>query len=120
MVVRRSFVLTLLLIVVSFTVFAVPQATRNGGLPDEPPGKHDPTLSKMRKQNLENMNRERFLQVKQDSEKLLELATEIRSEMDDADENILSVKVIRNAEDAEKLAKEIHEKMSEHIGPGLE
>ena len=78
------------------------------------------TVARMQKKNLENMNKERFLKVKQDSEKLLDLATELRSEVDDADENILSVKVMRDAENIEKLAKSIREKMGEQLGPGVE
>ncbi|MGE0405431.1 MAG: hypothetical protein AB7O65_03955 [Candidatus Korobacteraceae bacterium] len=66
------------------------------------------------------MNRERFERVRKDSEELLELATELQAEIEDADENILSVKVVRNAENIEKLAKNIREKMSEYIGPGLQ
>jgi hypothetical protein len=99
--------------------FALPPQLRKGGPPDTP-SRRDSTIARMQKKNLENMNRERFLKIKQDSEKLLELATELRAEMDDADENILSVKVIRNAEAIERLAKSIREKMSEHIGPGVE
>ena len=115
---RRSALLILLVVIVSLAVLAVSQVRRGGISPQPEP--RDETLTKMRKQNLKNLNRERFLQMKKDSEKLLELATEINDEIGDANENILSVKVIRNAEDAEKLAREIHEKMSEHIGPGLE
>jgi len=74
----------------------------------------------MQKKNLENMNRERFLKVRQDSEKLLDLATELRSEIDDSDENILSVKAMRDAENIEKLAKGIREKMSEQLGPPVQ
>jgi hypothetical protein len=116
-VVRRRFSIFFLLIVVFLAGYAVPQ--NRGGMHSEG-GRGNVTVRTMRKKNLETMNKQRFLQVKQDSEKLLELATEIHGEMDDANENVLSVKVVRDAQEAERLSKEIHEKMSEYIGPGVE
>jgi hypothetical protein len=116
--VRRSFFLSLSLIAISFTVFAIPPQL--GRRDSSENARRDATLAHMQKKNLENMNRERFLKVRQDSEKLLDLATELRSEIDDSDENILSVKAMRDAENIEKLAKGIREKMSEQLGPPVQ
>jgi hypothetical protein len=59
------------------------------------------------------MNKDRVRRIKRDTEKLLELATELKQYVDKTNENVLSVDVIRKAEEVEKLAKTIREKMKE-------
>jgi len=50
-------------------------------------------------------------EIKKDSEKLLELATELKQSVDKSSENTLSLDVIKKAEQIEKLAKTVKEKM---------
>ncbi len=57
----------------------------------------------------ENAKRERDL--KKDTEKLLELATELKQYVDKTNEHTLSVDVIKKADEIEKLAHTVKEKM---------
>lgn len=59
------------------------------------------------------MNKERVEQIKRDSDKLLQLATELKQYVDKTNENILSLDVIRKADEIDKLAKSIREKMKQ-------
>ena len=56
-------------------------------------------------------NLERKKQISDDAAKLVELATELKKEVDKTDKDTLSVNVIRKAEMIEKLAKGVKEKM---------
>jgi hypothetical protein len=49
--------------------------------------------------------------MQRDSQKLLELATELKRYVDKSGENILSVEVLRKAEEMEKLARRVKENM---------
>jgi hypothetical protein len=56
-------------------------------------------------------NVERRKQISDDAAKLVELATELKKEVDKTDKDTLSINVIRKAEMIEKLAKGVKEKM---------
>lgn len=60
----------------------------------------------------ENVKRQQDL--KKDTDKLLELATELKQYVDKTNENVLSVEVIRKAEEIEKLARSVKEKMKRY------
>jgi hypothetical protein len=49
--------------------------------------------------------------IRKDTEKLLELATELKQEVDKSNENTLSLGVVKKAEEIEKLAKSVKNKM---------
>jgi len=53
----------------------------------------------------------RHLALKRDSDQLLEMATELKQNVDKTGPSILSMDVIKQAEKIEKLAKSIREKM---------
>lgn len=55
--------------------------------------------------------KERVAALKNDTDKLLKLSTELKSYVDKSDENVLSLAVIKKAEEIEKLAKSVKEKM---------
>lgn len=59
------------------------------------------------------MNKDRAEQIKRDTTKLLQLATELKHYVDKTNENILSVDVIRKADEIDKLAKSIRDKMKQ-------
>lgn len=59
------------------------------------------------------MNMERYKRIKSDTDKLLDLATQLKQYVDKTNENVLSVNVINKADQIEKLAKSIREKMKE-------
>ena len=56
-------------------------------------------------------NKDRQAALKRDTDKLLELATQLKEYVDKTDENVLSLEVIRKAEEVEKLSKSVKEKM---------
>jgi enoyl-[acyl-carrier-protein] reductase (NADH) len=55
--------------------------------------------------------KERVAALKHDTDKLLKLSQELKESVDKSDENVLSVDVIKKAEEIEKLAKSVKEKM---------
>ena len=57
------------------------------------------------------LNLRRQENIKKDTEKLLELATELKQYVDKTNENMLSMDVIKKADEIEKLAKSVKEKM---------
>jgi hypothetical protein len=62
-------------------------------------------------QNFNAANVERRKQLADDSAKLLKLATDLKAEVDKTDKDTLSLSVIRKAEEIEKLAHSVKEKM---------
>ena len=60
----------------------------------------------------ENVKRQQDLE--KETDKLLELATELKQYVDKTNENVLSVEVIRKAEEIEKLARSVKEKMKRY------
>ena len=73
---------------------------------------------KEKKTNYETANVERQRQIAEDSAKLLELAKELKSEVDKTSKDTLSINVIRKAETIEKLAHGLKEKMKLTVGAG--
>jgi hypothetical protein len=69
-----------------------------------------------KKKNYEAANLERKRQIAEDAARLLQLATELKSEVDKTDKDTLSLNVIRKAETIEKLAKGVKEKMKLTVG----
>ncbi|MGH8632035.1 MAG: hypothetical protein ACREU7_14905 [Burkholderiales bacterium] len=65
----------------------------------------------MEKRRKKELNKARFTELKRDTDKLLELATELKTHVDKADENMLSVDVLKKTEQIEKLAKSVRDKM---------
>ena len=55
-------------------------------------------------------------QVSDDTSRLLELATQLKAEIDKAGKDTLSINVIRKAESIEKLAKGVKEEMKHSSG----
>ncbi len=72
----------------------------------EPP--IDPDMEKqMAKARLE----QRYKDLKRDSQKLLELATELKQYVDRSNENVLSMDVVKKCDEIEKLAKSVRSRM---------
>lgn len=69
-----------------------------------------------KKQSFETANIERKRQIADDAARLLQLATELKAEVDKTDKDTLSLNVIRKAETIEKLAKGVKEKMKLTVG----
>jgi hypothetical protein len=71
----------------------------------------DPMAGNMAAQRERMRNADRQKQLQLDTEKLLSLATELKEQVDKTDKNILSVDVIKKADEIEKLAKSVRERM---------
>ncbi len=69
-----------------------------------------------KQQNFEAANAERQRQIADDSAKLLKLATDLKAEVDKTNEDTLSLNVIRKAEEIERLAHGVKEKMKLSVG----
>jgi hypothetical protein len=69
-------------------------------------------------QNYNAANEERKKQISDDSAKLLKLATDLKSEVDKTDKDTLSLNVIRKADEIERLAHNVKEKMKLTVGGG--
>jgi uncharacterized protein YlxW (UPF0749 family) len=76
----------------------------------------------MHAQQLKEANKKRQQDLKNDTDKLFQLATELKAAVDKTNENMLSLEVVRKADEVEKLAKRVREKMKETVGtaPSIE
>jgi len=66
---------------------------------------------RLKKAMEKKLNEQRHEQLKRDTDKLLELSTELKQYVDKTNENVLSVDVVKKAEEIEKLAHSVKEKM---------
>ena len=71
-----------------------------------------PAEVEMQKRLARERVQERFAQIKKDTDHLLELATQLKKSVDEASDQTLSLEVIRKAEQIEKLAKQVRQKMA--------
>jgi hypothetical protein len=90
-----------------FAGYAFAQADSQG------PGRRgrDPIEIDQQKQMEKARNESRQKDLKRDTVKLLELATELKQYVDRTNESMLSLEVIHKTEEIEKLAKSIKNKM---------
>jgi hypothetical protein len=78
---------------------------------DQNPPPEDEAKSKMEREMAKKANQERQVSLKKDTDKLLKLATELKESVDKTNENTLSMDVIKKAEEIEKLAHSVKDKM---------
>lgn len=71
----------------------------------------DPFTPQQKRELVKKQNEHRQQEIKQDTDKLLQLATELKLYVDKTNENIISLDVIRKAEQIEKLARSVKDKM---------
>lgn len=71
-----------------------------------------PAEIEMQKRMDKQRAQERFAQIKKDTDHLLDLATQLKKSVDEASDQTLSLDVIRKAEQIEKLAKQVRQKMA--------
>lgn len=65
----------------------------------------------MQAQQARSRNSDRQKQLVQDTNKLLALATELKQDVDKTNKDMLSVDVVRKADEIEKLAHSVKERM---------
>jgi hypothetical protein len=76
-----------------------------------PPGPEDEQRARIEKEMAKKANQERQAQLKRDTDNLLKLATELKQDVDKSTPDTLSLEVVKKAEEIEKLAKSVKEKM---------
>lgn len=101
-------------------VLVVPGVAQNAGPPPVEGGppqmqrerSPEEGLTPEQRHNLaKKQNEQRQADIKKDTDKLLELATELKEYVDKTNENVLSMDVVKKAEQIEKLAHSVREKM---------
>jgi hypothetical protein len=111
--VLRLFTAFLLLLVLG----ALAQSRRQNPFPPDPTRPPDeirpvdPNEARMERERAKKMNEMRQDQIKHDTDELLKLATELKAQVDKTNEHVLSLDVVKKAEQIEKLAKSVKEKM---------
>ena len=81
-----------------------PLAAQKAGIEDRPRATMERDMAK-------KANQARQADLKRDTEKLLKLATELKESVDKTSESTLSLDVIKKAEEIEKLARSVKDKM---------
>ncbi len=71
----------------------------------------DPALQNMEERRAREANKQRQQQLQRDADRLLQLATELKLYVDKTNENVLSLNVIKKADEIEKLAHSVKDKM---------
>ena len=71
----------------------------------------DPAKAKLERDMAKKANQERQVALRRDTEKLFKLATELKDYVDKSNENVLSFDVVKKADEIEKLAHSVKEKM---------
>jgi len=97
---------------------ALPSASQSNPLqlPQVPPlqqkpGREDEPRIRMERDMAKKANQARQADLKRDTEKLLKLASELKESVDKTNEGTLSVDVVKKAEEIEKLAHSVKDKM---------
>ena len=73
----------------------------------------EPIDKQVERDRAKKLNQERQAAIKRDTDKLLALATELKDYVDKSNENVLSLDVVRKAEEIEKPAHHVREKMKD-------
>ncbi len=77
----------------------------------QPDKDSDPMAQHMAAELAKTRNKQRQQQLVSDTAKLLDLATQLKDEVDKSNKDTLSLAVVKKAEEIEKLAKSVKEKM---------
>jgi len=76
-----------------------------------PPADEDDAREQLEHDMAKKAVKERVAALKTDTDKLLKLSVELKQYVDKSDENVLSLDVIKKADEIEKLAKSVKDKM---------
>ena len=99
------------ILLLMLTVATVTAAAQIPGHPNaQPESQAELDHDQQQKARLEQQKKH-FEQMKRDSQRLLELATELKKYVDQSGEHILSMEVVRKAEEMEKLARRVKDNM---------
>ncbi len=110
--------ITFAVFVFAFLVSSGTAVQSQGGLPQlgqpsqrNSQGNDSSIPSEMRKSMEKKANQQRQAELKRDTERLVKLSTELKQYVDKTNENILSLDVIKKADEIEKLARSVKAKM---------
>jgi len=78
--------------------------------------RQDPAQKEMQDRMMREANKRRQQDIRDDTDKLFQLATELKAAVDKSNENLLSLEVVRKADEVEKLARKVKEKMKDAVG----
>jgi hypothetical protein len=118
-----SRLLAFTLFFLAFSIAAVAQMPGGGPpQPQQPPaqptidngvpmGNGSDATARMTEELEKKAEKERAQQLKIDTDKLLRLSVELKTYVDKTNTDVLSVDVMKKAEEIEKLAKSVHDKM---------
>ena len=101
-----TFTILMLLAALSFLTMPAIHASQQA----EPRSKIE---QEMEDRRFHEANKKRQEEIRQDTEKLFQLASDLKGAVEKTDENVMSLEVIKKAEEVEKLAKKVKEKMRE-------
>ena len=108
-----------LVLVFAVVSLSLPMGAQSGPAPDPQFSAEGGPASKMDRDQIKKMqkqqNVDRQKQLKADTEKLLALATELKESVDKTNEHVLSLDVVKKAEEIEKLAKHIKTNMRDEV-----
>ena len=81
------------------------------GPPTQQPDHGSNLPPEMQERMAKEANKQRQVELKRDTDKLLKLSTELKAYVDKSNENVLSLDVIKKADEIEKLAHSVKTKM---------
>ena len=90
--------------------FGEPLQRRQVSLPDQAT-REEQEHTRTEKAMEKKANQERQAELKRDADKLFQLARELKQYVDKSNENVLSLDVLKKAEEIERLAHSVKEKM---------
>ena len=94
-------------------------AVTPAAVPPQAETRQDPAQKEMQDRMAREANKKRQQDIREETDKLFQLATELKAAVDKSNENLLSLDVVRKADEVEKLAKKVKEKMKESVGPPI-
>ena len=110
---RTTILLSLLLFLYSSQGFSSLQEPIPPQLSGQTQPKDDPDAfpNRMQKDMAKKANEQRQAELRRDTERLLRLSTELKDYVDKTNEHVLSLEVLKKAEEIEKLAHSVKTKM---------
>ncbi len=107
----RLITMSLLLLVLSEGVAALSQSARPQFPTGQPQPEQDEQHLRLAREQAKRLNQQRQDALKRDTEKLVKLSNELKQYVDKSNQNMLSLDVIKKAEEIEKLARSVKEKI---------
>jgi hypothetical protein len=102
--------------IIFFLLLCLPCLAQGGQIPlpghdANPPTDEDEARARITRDMEKRAAKERVAALKTDTDKLLKLSVELKAYVDKSNENVMSLDVIKKAEEIEKLAKSVKDKM---------